>query len=182
MFTLTIIFVVSFCLWYYLKNREYLQLVSRLPGPRGLDLIRLIFNLVNLKHADVLPYIAETCEKYGRVLRVRIGVHCLVFLTDPNDVEKILTYQKSSRRTKQYKFGKDLLKTSILIASGSKWHSRRKLIMPAFNSKILEQFVLIFEKHGAILVDKLIKSKMESSFDILEPLTKCNLNVICGEF
>jgi cytochrome P450 family 4 len=181
MYAFIIISVVFFCLWYYLKNSKFYELASKLPGPKGLPFIGIVFELLKLEPNDLIPYFMELHKKYGHVVRVMIGSQCNVLLTDPKDIEKILTNQKYLQKADHYKFLTDWLQTGLFTSSGSKWHSRRKLITPAFHFKILEQFVNVFEKHSAKLVQKLQTLSKNCVFDISEPVTMCALDNVCGK-
>jgi cytochrome P450 family 4 len=173
--------VAFLCIFYYLKNREYFKLVSKLPGPHGLDLIRVAFELLKLKPNNIIPYLVKMHKKFGHVIRIMIGPHCVVFLTEPKDVEKVLLSQKCLRKSVVYKCLDDWLATGLLTSSGAKWHSRRKIITPAFHFKILDQFVATFEKHSAKFVENLRDSKMGGAFDIAEPLTMSTFYIIFGK-
>jgi hypothetical protein len=65
---------------------------------------------------------------------------------------------------------------------GAKWHSRRKLLTPAFHFSILEQFVPIFSEKTRILIEKLKNAACSSpdGFDITPYITRCALDIICG--
>jgi cytochrome P450 len=179
MLTLIIISLAFFCLYYYFKNREFFELASRLPGPQGFALFRVAFDLMRHKPADIIPYVVEMHQKFGHVLKIMLGPHCVVLLSDPKDVEKVLLSPKCLQKSDQYKMLGDWLSTGLLTSTGPKWHSRRKIITPAFHFSILEQFVPTFEKHSTKFVEKLRESKMNCFFNISEPLMKCTLNVIC---
>jgi cytochrome P450 family 4 len=182
MLVLIIVTFAFFCFCYYFKNREYFKLASQLPGPKGLPLFGIGLELLKRKPKDLIPYVEKLHKKYGHVVRVMIGPICNVLLTDPEDVEKILNSQKVLQKTDQYKFGSDWLGTGLFTSSGKKWQSRRKIITPAFHFKILEKFVNVFEKHSAILVEKLRKLNKNCYFDISELVTLHALDNICGEF
>jgi cytochrome P450 family 4 len=180
MFTLIIIFVAFLCLWYYFKNREFIELASKLPGPKGLEVLQGILEALKVKPSDTLSLVTDLHKKYGRVVRTVIGPHCLVFLCDPSDVEKILLSKKCLQKPDQYKVFESFVDTGLLTSSGSKWHSRRKILTPAFHFKILERFVPIFEKHSEMFVENL-RERINCYFDVCEPLMMSALNIICGE-
>ena len=53
--------------------------------------------------------------------------------------------------------------------------------MPAFNPKILQSFVDIFEKHSMILSQELAKEVDGKEFDVFKHVSVCTLNTICGK-
>ena len=67
--------------------------------------------------------------------------------------------------------------------SGSKWFSRRKLLTPTFHFQILEDFVQVFNEQSQILIEQLHDAlKVENELDIYPFITRCTLDIICGQF
>jgi hypothetical protein len=65
---------------------------------------------------------------------------------------------------------------------GPKWHSRRKILTPAFHFKILEDFIDVFLEQSSTLVKKLEREiGNEAGFNIFPYITHCTLDIICGE-
>nr|CAD7606870.1 unnamed protein product [Timema genevievae] len=63
--------------------------------------------------------------------------------------------------------------------TGAKWHSRRKLLTPAFHFKILEEFIPIFNKNSNILVEKLSEYVDKDYAPINKLVSLCTLDLIC---
>lgn len=183
--TFVIVIVIFFAFWHYNKNRENFELAAKLPGPKGLPLIGIGFDLLRVKSVDLLHFFEKLQEQYGHVLRVMLGSQCVVIFSDPKDVEKILNNQKFLEKSQEYEFLIDWLGTGLLISSGSKWFSRRKIITPAFHFKILDQFIEVFDKHSSLFVNNLEKLRTSSAnkvVDIFPPVTLCALDIICGKY
>jgi len=68
-----------------------------------------------------------------------------------------------------------------VTASGDDWRARRKLLTPSFHFNILEEFVDVFNRNGDILIEKLKSRVNEGVFDILEYMSLCTLDIICGK-
>lgn len=64
-----------------------------------------------------------------------------------------------------------------MTSTGSKWHTRRKAITPAFHFKILEQFPVVMDEQVAVLIEKW-KRKL-GVFDICEDITLLSMDIIC---
>lgn len=74
------------------------------------------------------------------------------------------------------------LGTGLLISDGNKWHTRRKLLTPAFHFKILQEFVAVFVKHANELVNELQKCGNDNSVDIVPYVTTFTLSSVCGKY
>ncbi|KAF4517606.1 hypothetical protein B566_EDAN002837 [Ephemera danica] len=68
-----------------------------------------------------------------------------------------------------------------ILSSSEKWHSRRKLLTPAFHFSILEQFVPVICDKTRILVEKLrvAAAANPDGFNIVPFVTLCALDIIC---
>lgn len=77
-----------------------------------------------------------------------------------------------------YEFLVDWLGTGLLISTGKKWHSRRKIITPTFHFKILQQFVETFNHQNRIFIEKLKAKGSEKPFDIYNLVTLMSLDII----
>lgn len=165
---------------YYEKHREMYKLISILPGPKSVPLLGIALELLRVKPIELLDNFEEKFKKHGRVLSFMLGHQHSVLFTDPNDIEVILSNQKFLEKSAEYDFLSEWLGTGLLIASGKKWHLRRKAITPAFHFKILDQFVEIFERQSTIFVENLKKFPENQAIEIFQPIAMCALDIICG--
>jgi cytochrome P450 len=67
------------------------------------------------------------------------------------------------------------------FSPGTKWHSRRKLLTSSFHFKILENFVEIFSEKSEILAKKLQQEAGGQVFNVHPYITRCALDIICGQ-
>jgi cytochrome P450 len=64
----------------------------------------------------------------------------------------------------------------------NKWRKRRKELTPTFHFKILEEFTHVFNDQANVFVKVLKKhAEDEKSFDMFPYVTRCALDIICGE-
>ncbi|XKL63085.1 hypothetical protein PGB90_005449 [Kerria lacca] len=91
----------------------------------------------------------------------------------------ILSNTKNIDKSLTYRFLLPWLGNGLLTSSGSKWHSHRKLITPAFHFKILDIFLEVFVEKCDILIKRLDKECDKEEFDVYPYITQCALDVIC---
>nr|XP_053629682.1 LOW QUALITY PROTEIN: cytochrome P450 4C1-like [Cherax quadricarinatus] len=123
-------------------------------------------------------FINNVC-KLGEVTRLWIGPHPNILISGPRATEVMLSSSRHLDKSLDYRFLHPWLGTGLLTSSGSKWHSRRKLLTPAFHFKILEDFLGVFNTQSSKLVKKLTKVADGNVFNIFPYITLCTLDIIC---
>jgi hypothetical protein len=64
---------------------------------------------------------------------------------------------------------------------GSKWQSRRKLLTNTFHFKTLDMYNVSINKHSQVLARKLLEASAgDKEIDIMNYITLCSLDMICG--
>lgn len=109
-------------------------------------------------------------------------LRALQFCLKTINFQPILSSSKHIDKSVEYDYLHPWLGTGLLTSFGSKWHSRRKILTPAFHFKILDDFIEIFHEQATILVEKLRTEVGKGSFNAFPYVTHCTLDVICGKF
>ncbi|XP_066993573.2 cytochrome P450 4C1 [Anabrus simplex] len=154
------------------------RLTSRIPGPTPLPVIGNAREFGS-NTVEILANIGRLWKQYGTMFRVWIGPKLFIVLSDPKEVEVILSSTTQITKNVSYRFLYPWLGTGLLTSTGKKWHTRRKIITPTFHFKILEEFVDVFNTNGDILIKKLQKEVNGPEFDIYNYVTLCALDIIC---
>lgn len=121
-------------------------------------------------------------DTYGSIYRVWIGPSQVAFfLSDPKDVEVVLTSNRLLKKNNLYDFLVPWLGTGLLISTGKKWHSRRKIITPTFHFKILEQFLDTFNRKGGKMIEMMQRKVKDDGEiqDVYPFINSCTLDIIC---
>jgi len=179
-FIVIITSLIAFIAWKYKKFNDIRVVVEKIPGPPIKPFVGNALPFLGKSQTELLQMAADMLKQYGKTFRVMIGTKIQIMITDPLDVEVILSSQKLIDKADEYSFITEWLGTGLLISTGEKWFKRRKVITPAFHFKILEQFVETFDKHSATFVQNLAKSKGQV-VDVFPLVTLCALDIICGE-
>jgi len=69
---------------------------------------------------------------------------------------------------------------SIAYVLGTKWHLRRKMLIPTFHFNILQQFVPILIEEGENMTKFLKNTQSTVIKDLLSFMSEHTLNAICG--
>lgn len=90
----------------------------------------------------------------------------MIFCADPKILDTLLSSPVNIAKNNVYDMLSLWLGDGLLMSTGKKWHTRRKIITPSFHFKILEEFVEIFDRQTNVMVEKL----KEKAGDPITPL------------
>uniref|UniRef100_A0A1I8P933 Cytochrome P450 n=1 Tax=Stomoxys calcitrans TaxID=35570 RepID=A0A1I8P933_STOCA len=153
--TLTLLAIIIALDYFNKKQRNELLAKSNITGPKTLPILGNALTLRNVNTENMEEYLKGNTSRYGKIYRFWVFHQMHLRVADPKFVDAILSSQQHITKSSFYDFLVDWLGRGLLMSNGKKWHTRRKIITPAFHFKILEQFVDIFDQQSAIMVDKL---------------------------
>lgn len=94
------------------------------------------------------------------------------------DAEIVLGTSKHINKRNIYNFLHPFLKTGLLTSNGEKWHSRRRLLTPAFHFDVLKEYYEVFKEESDKLVTSL-RDEAGKELNIVPISTQFTLNTIC---
>ncbi|KDR14497.1 cytochrome P450 4c3-like [Zootermopsis nevadensis] len=164
--------------WKWFFRRSDIKKVNMIPGPKTVPIFGNIL-LFNVPEEELWHKFRQIHKEYGPTFRIWVLGVPEVFITDPEDVEVILSSPSHIKKSMDYDLIQPWLGTGLLTSFGNKWHSRRKLLTPAFHFKILEDYIKVFNSNSKILIDKLTNQVGEPYVDITSYIAMCTLDIIC---
>ncbi|XP_053678889.1 cytochrome P450 4c3-like [Anopheles nili] len=179
---LTFIFIMC-CLAAYLERyRRLVRHIDCIPGPATLPIVGNAL-LINADREELFNRIIASRKLYGRrqgITRIWNGLTPYVLISKAQAVEKILNSTKNIEKGRDYEFLQPWLGTGLLTSPASKWQHRRKILTPTFHFRILSDFVEVFNKQAAVLVQNLANEVDNADgFDCVRYITLCSLDIIC---
>ncbi|KAK6638581.1 hypothetical protein RUM43_006848 [Polyplax serrata] len=171
--------VLLFIVLRYAINRLlFLRELSSIPGPVGLPFLGNSLSLTGGQDA-FFKLLLKYRQKYGPIFKIWVGMRPFVFISDSKYVAPILNSSLHIDKSYEYTFLHPWLGTGLLTSTGSKWHSRRKLLTPTFHQSLLEEFIEPIVRKSQILVSQLEKEVDGPPFDALSYTKLCALDIIC---
>uniref|UniRef100_A0A2A4J977 Cytochrome P450 n=1 Tax=Heliothis virescens TaxID=7102 RepID=A0A2A4J977_HELVI len=175
-----VLLVPALILWYAywrMSRRHMYELAEKLQGPPGLPLLGNALEFTGGSH-DIFRNVIEKSVPYDKesVVKLWIGPRLLVFLYDPRDVELILSSHTHIDKAEEYRFFQPWLGNGLLISTGQKWRSHRKLIAPTFHLNVLKSFIDLFNANSRAVVNKLKKEAGE--FDCHDYMSECTVEIL----
>ncbi|VVC91629.1 cytochrome P450 4g15 [Leptidea sinapis] len=175
-----VLLVPALILWYTywrMSRRNLYELADQIAGPKGYPIIGNALDFTG-GSAEIFENIIKRSNEFPKesVLKVWIGPRLLVFLYDPRDVELILSSHVHIDKADEYKFFKPWLGNGLLISTGQKWRSHRKLIAPTFHLNVLKSFIDLFNANSRAVVDRL--KKETGTFDCHDYMSECTVEIL----
>lgn len=109
------------------------------PGPPG---VPLLGSLAAFRR-DVLGLLTESRERYGDVVRFRLGPMVLHLVAHPDAIRQVLQeraaqYDKETRSSSKIR---DMTGLGLLTANGETWRRQRRLVQAGFFPATVEGFI-----------------------------------------
>ncbi len=134
-------------------------------------------------------------DQYSEFFVLKLGREPFIVCSSPTTVKEVFSgsdargFRSQSTKGRSYNFLHPWLGTGLLTSngneSGDKWHTRRKMLTPAFDFSIVKQFVSVFNEQSRILVQVLdahcnATKDGTKSVDVFPIVTHATLDVICA--
>ncbi|XP_068154560.1 cytochrome P450 4g15 [Drosophila tropicalis] len=166
-------------LWYIywrLSRAHLYRLADRLPGPRGLPIVGHLFDVIG-PASSVFRTVIRKSAPFEHIAKMWIGPKLVVFIYDPRDVELLLSSHVYIDKASEYKFFKPWLGDGLLISTGQKWRSHRKLIAPTFHLNVLKSFIELFNENSLNVVRKL-RAEDGRTFDCHDYMSEATVEIL----
>lgn len=91
-----------------------------------------------------LQFMIQSRERFGDIVRVRVGPILNHFLFHPDHVSRVLRdQQKNYLRGWHYNFLRRLLGENLVVSEGDFWRRQRRLAQPAFHHHMLATYAKV---------------------------------------
>ncbi|KAJ0180012.1 hypothetical protein K1T71_004603 [Dendrolimus kikuchii] len=157
---LSVIIVLAWTVLFRYRRRNMYKLAAAIKTYRErecLPFIGLVHKLAcNTEDVEKLMEDASYAAIENNGIVKGWGFNLLYFLvTDPADVEVIL--KTCLEKDDVYRILRKFMQNGIVFAPVSIWRRRRKILVPAFSPKIIENFVEVFSEQSEKLAQELIQ-------------------------
>jgi cytochrome P450 len=110
----------------------------RPPGPRGLPVVGVSFNLLR----DPLELMRSATREYGDIVRIPVILQSRILVNRPDYIQQVLLFQhgKFHKSTLTKETTQRLLGQGLLISEGDFWRRQRRLAQPAFHRHRINEY------------------------------------------
>ncbi|KAL0840547.1 hypothetical protein ABMA28_015765 [Loxostege sticticalis] len=175
--------LIAFALWtvvFRYRRRQMYKLASMIPGTDNeLPVIGIAHTLTG-DTEDImatLQHLSYGAMKNGGMIRAWLN-HILYFLVvDPVDLEVVL--KSCLEKDDLHRFIRKIIGYGGIFAPVAIWRRRRKILVPAFSPKIVENFVQVFSEQSEKLAKRLTTHTDQGNFSIWPFVSTYTLDSVC---
>ncbi|KAL4123116.1 hypothetical protein QTP88_015346 [Uroleucon formosanum] len=177
-----IIGVVLAMVWCYFKwrNRHFEKLAASMPGPPTYPIIGAGYQFIGSSE-QIMSKIIGLAKEYDLLpFRIWLGPYFAVIISKPEDLQIVLNSSKALHKGQMYDFFRNVMGEGLLTAPVEKWRKNRRMITPAFNAKLLEQFFPVFNEKIKILI-RIVSKELNKTqtFNLWDYIAPAALDTIC---
>ena len=163
-------------IYFYIESLRVVRFGNKLPGPKTVPILGNALLTLGVHPDHVLEKILQY-DVFGPVVRAFLGKKLVIFLYHPRDVEIILSSSVHIDKSPEYRYFKPWLGDGLLISTGEKWRSHRKIIAPTFHLNVLKTFVPLFYANSKDLVIRL-RQQIGKEFDCHDYLSAVTVDIL----
>lgn len=176
--TLLLLILIILIYNYYVHYGRNGRLINLIPGPPGYPISGNILQYL-VSREKLWKLLVSITDQYYPFFKIWGFFTPIVSIRHPDDLEEILNSTKHIEKSLIYYGLHSWFGTGLLTSGGAKWHSRRKILTPAFHFNILQHFVEILIEEGENMT-KLMKNTGGTVVKDLVPfVSEHTLNAIC---
>ncbi|XP_055371265.1 cytochrome P450 4g15 [Condylostylus longicornis] len=168
--------LILWFVYWKLSRRHLYELAENIPGISGLPIVGNLFDVLGSPHPVFLRF-WQLAYEIPNLAKMWIGPKLFIFLYNPEDIELVLSSQTHIDKATDYQFFKPWLGDGLLISTGHKWRSHRKLIAPTFHLNVLKGFIDLFNENARNVVDKL-KKEGTKTFDAHDYMSEATVEIL----
>lgn len=143
------------------------------PGPKG----HFIFGSIREVKNDRIQFVSSLAEKYGDVVRFKMGPKTLYLINHPDLARYVLiANHKNYHKGLGLTHAKPLLGQGLLTSEDDLWHSQRKLIQNLFHNELIEGYVATMNAEIDDMLDDWQNRK--TGIDVFSEMTGLSLRIL----
>lgn len=178
--TILSICVLTILFYQFLSLFGFIWKAIKIPGPWAhftLQFMGIVFKLAGKNEVERTKVLLFYANRYPKLAKVIFGHMFIIYLHDPDLIQKVYTSQQCLEKPFFYKFFG--FGTGLITAKVKTWKPHRKILNNAFSLKALQSYLPIFCESSDQFVRELAPNIDGPVFDMLGYATKCTLDNIC---
>ncbi|XP_059052593.1 cytochrome P450 4c3-like [Achroia grisella] len=154
------------------------KLTASLPEPPSLPLLgcAMRFTGNSEKMFQNVDEIAQIALAHKGCVKIWLGPKMYVAIVNPEDAQVVL--DNCLDKDTVYRFLRPWLGHGLFIAPVGLWKMHRKVLLPIFRNKIIEEYLNVVSDQANVLLERLEEKVDREDFDVLKYITACTLDIV----
>ncbi|KAL0821797.1 hypothetical protein ABMA28_005209 [Loxostege sticticalis] len=168
----------AYWLYWATRAQRMERMTASLPVPPTLPLIGngMLFIGDSEKMLKNLEDLASIAFANKGCVKLWLGPKLYIAIGNPEDAQVIL--ENCLDKDVVYRFLRPWLGHGLFVAPVGLWKSHRKVLLPVFHNKIVEEYLGVIAEQSSVLVDRLAEKSGKEEFDVLKYITACTLDIV----
>ncbi|XP_049875690.1 cytochrome P450 4c3-like isoform X1 [Pectinophora gossypiella] len=120
--------------------------------------------------------IADLAFKHKGAAKLWLGPKLYVAIGNPVDAQYVL--DNFLDKDIVYRFLRPWLGHGLFVAPLALWKTHRKVLLPVFANKVVEEYMGVIAEQAGVLLDRLHERAGKPEFDVLPYITACTLDIV----
>ncbi|XP_026756521.2 cytochrome P450 4c3-like [Galleria mellonella] len=167
-----------YLIYWTMYFRRMNKLTASLPEPLTLPLLGSAMNFMgnSEKMFQNIQELVNLAFQHKGCVKVWLGPKLYVAIANPEDAQVVL--DNCLDKDKVYRFLRPWLGHGLFIAPVDLWKTHRKVLLPIFRNKIVEEYLDVISEQANILLERLEEKLDKGKFDVLKYITACTLDIV----
>ncbi|GBP16707.1 Cytochrome P450 4c3 [Eumeta japonica] len=175
---LVALLVSVYCAYLAVSRRNMNKMVQCLPSLPSLPVVGSALYFIGDSETllERLDEAVKTASAQKEVLRAWLGPKLYIAIANPEDAQVVLEncYQKDV----VYKFLRYWLGEGLFVAPVDIWKTHRRVLLPVFHNRVVEEYISVITEQTAALVRQLEERVDKGEFDILKYISSCTIDIM----
>ncbi|XP_072944854.1 cytochrome P450 4c3-like [Epargyreus clarus] len=180
MIILLVVVVILLCywLWWSASAQRLDRATATLPVPPTLPVIgnAMLFIGDTQKILQNIQDIADLAHKHKGAAKIWLGPNLYVAISNPEDAQVVL--ENCLDKDNVYRFLRPWLGHGLFVAPLMLWKTHRKVLLPVFHNKVVEEYLGVISEQANVLLERLEEKSGKGEFDVLPYITACTLDIV----
>ncbi|XP_046969491.1 cytochrome P450 4c3-like, partial [Vanessa cardui] len=172
------IILCGYMAYWVAGSRRLDRATATLPMPPSLPLVgnAMFFIGSTEKILKSLEYFASLAQKHKGAVKLWLGPKLYIAIGNPEDAQVVL--ENCLDKDEVYRFLRPWLGRGLFIAPLNLWKVHRKVLLPIFHNKVVEEYLSVISTQADVLIERIGEQSGKSEFDVLKYITACTLDIV----
>ncbi|XP_063924972.1 cytochrome P450 4C1-like [Zophobas morio] len=166
------------CFQFFWKRKRLYELSWKIPGPMHFPFIGSAYMFLHGDSSEIAKRFMRLFDEHPELSKFWMGPELVFLVSKPEYLEVILNSPGTFEKIELYKYTKPILGDGMISAPVKVWKRHRKILAPALNQKILNEYPEIICQQCNTLIEILQTKVGGEEIDHCRYVTNCAIDIV----